>query len=288
MKISFTDFWGGFDPRNNFFVDLLKSIGHDCQVVPFSNDTTDLLIYSCFGFEHTVADKTRVKKIFYTGENRRPNFDECDYSLSFDFDDYEGKNIRLPLWLMQIDWFGTRDYGNPKFVIPPSELMSSRYSVRPKTEFCCIVCSNLTQNRLELLEKLSKYKDIHCYGKPFGNHSYGEDNKYEIISKYKFNICFENSLYPGYYTEKLIHAKVAGCLPLYWADKYCERDFNTASFLNLNDFSTMNDFVQHIIQLDRDEHLYTKMSHEYLFDRKEPSISSVQSALKQILMREEA
>jgi len=283
LNISFLDFWGDFDPYNNFFIDLIHTIYPDCKVVPFSNEKTDVLIYSCFGSNHNNADRKKVKKIFYTGENKRPNFNECDYSLSFDFDDYNQKNIRLPLWLMQIDWFKKINYGNPKFVIPLEELRISRYFKRPKKEFCCIVFNNPIPNRIEIFQKLSKYKTIHGYGSPFGNHFYGEDQKYEILSNYKFNICFENGIYPGYYTEKIIHAKVAGCLPLYWADKNCERDFNTNSFLNLNDFFNIDSYVERIIELDNNQEEYDNISSQYLFEGKEPSLDVIKSELKKII-----
>ena len=47
MKISFADFWDGFDYNNNFFRDLILSIDNSYNFIPFSNDT-DILIYSCF------------------------------------------------------------------------------------------------------------------------------------------------------------------------------------------------------------------------------------------------
>jgi hypothetical protein len=284
MNISFTDFWGdGFDPYSNFFIDLLQTINPKYKVVPFSNEQTDILIYSCFGNTHQSADRSKVKKIYYTGENKRPNYSECDYSLTFDFPDYGGRNIRLPLWMLQIDWFGKTNYGNPKFVIPPSELRRSRYSLRPKTQFCCIVFNNPIPNRIEILQKLSKYKDVHCWGRPFNNHFYGEDHKCEVLSNYKFNICFENGIHSGYHTEKAIHAKFAGCLPLYWANEACGQDFNTNSFLNLNDYSSMDEFVERIIRLDNNEEEYRFITSQYLFENKEPSLDELKQQLIRIL-----
>lgn len=283
MNISFSDFWTGFEWNNNFFADLIKSMYPNYNIIPFSNDSTDILIYSCFGTHHHHADRKKVKKIFYTGENKRPNYSECDYSFTFDFDDYGGKNIRIPLWLMQIDWFNKKNYGNPQFVIPQSELRSNVFSKKPKTKFCSIVFNSLIPNRVEILEKLSKYKKIDCYGVPFGNHFYGEDVKYRIISDYKFNICFENSLFPGYYTEKLIHAKTAGCLPLYSADKNCEKDFNSESFLNLSNFKNMDAFIEKIIELDNDEKEYTNIASKYLFEGKEPSLETIKYELRKII-----
>jgi alpha(1,3/1,4) fucosyltransferase len=282
MNISFADFWDGFDHTNNFFVDLLKSINPNYNFIPFS-DQTEILIYSCFGRSHHKANRNKVKKIFYTGENLRPNYNECDYSLTFDFDTYNGRNIRLPLWMLQIDWFNKINYNNPQFVIPPSELKTSRFSVRPKTKFCSIVFNNPTSTRIEIIDKLSKYKKVDCYGNKTANIGYGEDKKYEIVADYKFNICFENTLSPGYYTEKLLHAKVAGCLPLYWADKECKQDFNTLSFLNLNDYSNIDNFINHIIELDQCEKQYTNIVSQYLFENKEPSLNSLKDKIQKII-----
>ena len=64
----------------------------------------------------------------------------------------------------------------------------------------------------------------------------GEKYKLDIISDYKFNICFENTIHPGYYTEKLLHAKIAGCIPIYYSDEKMNIDFNEKCALNLYDF----------------------------------------------------
>ena len=94
MKISFTDFWDKFDPHNNFFLDLLNdALGGDIEVV--HPHQAEVLIYSCFGepqfggigAQHRFFDKNKIIKIFYTGENIRPNFDDCTFSFTFDFEE---------------------------------------------------------------------------------------------------------------------------------------------------------------------------------------------------------
>ena len=282
MNISFADFWDGFQDNNNFFIDLLKTINPNFNLVPFSSET-EILIYSCFGHSHHRANRSKVKKIFYTGENLRPNFNECDYSLTFDFDSYGGRNIRLPLWMLQIDWFNKKGYKNPQYVIPLNDIRKNPLMDKPKEQFCSIVFNGRSPHRWEIIEKLSKYKNVHCYGKPFGNWFYGEDVKLNVISNYKFNICFENSISPGYHTEKMIHAKTAGCLPLYWADNNCEKDYNKDSFLNLYNFNNLDEFVEKIIHLDTDDSAYNAITSEYLFKDKEPSLDFIKNQLIKIL-----
>ena len=289
MKLSFTDFWSGVDSHNNFFTDLFKTL-FNVEIVPLSNET-DVLIYSCFGNQHHTANRNKTKKIFYTGENKRPNFNECDYSFTFDFDDYDKKNIRVPLWLLQIDFFNKKNYGNPQYVIPLdllTENVNNPFFNKLKNGFCVIVNNHLANQRKELIEVLGSKKQIHGYGQVFGNNSwfYGEDKKIDLISNFRFNICFENGIFPGYYTEKIVHAKAAGCIPLYYTDKRCEEDFNKKCFLNLTDYSSIDEYVKKIIEIESTPSLYEEIKNEPLFNTPDYPIQyleKIKSQIKSIL-----
>ena len=68
MKLAFADFWDQFNPQNNFFKDLFSKVfSNVCVVSP--NQSPDILIYSCFGHTHHYTDRSKTKKIYYTGEN---------------------------------------------------------------------------------------------------------------------------------------------------------------------------------------------------------------------------
>ena len=267
MKIAFTDFWLDFDPENNFFTDLFRAIYGNVHVSHPSD--SDVLFFGPYSQTHLHFQREGLVKIFYTGENERPNFTWCNYSLTFDFDDYEGRNVRLPLWFLQLDWFNKKTYKNPEFVLPLEEVENNKYIEKPKNKFCALVNNNLFDDRVACINLLNKYKTVDCYGKPFGNWFYGESGKYNLLSDYKFSVCFENSLAPGggYYTEKLIHAKCAGTLPLYYADSRVKEDFNIKSFLNLNDYDSMQDLVDHVIEIDQNDNLYNEIINEPLFEK---------------------
>ena len=280
LKINFVDFWPDFQKNNNYFFHLLN-LKFDVEI---NEDDPDILFFSVDYAKQRNRDKYknhRCKKVFFSGENVRPNYasdsieypmysiGKCDFALTFDFSD-DPRHYRLPLWVLQIDWFEKNSYGNPQFVLPLDQIYDNPAFSKPKTKFCAFIFNNPVPHRLEILEKINKYRNVDGYGHPLGNWFYGEYNKYKILSDYKFSICFENSISPvgGYYTEKLFHAKTAGTVPIYWSDKDCAKDFNEKSFINLNDFDSMDDLVFHVQEVDKDPSLHSTYHEQPLFKNK--------------------
>lgn len=280
MKICFSDFWTPFDFNNNFFVNLLRELYENVEVTTPEN--ADVMFFSVFGNENTLYKD--CKKIFYTGENVRPDFNKCDYSLTFDFDDYGGKNFRLPLWYFYIDWFKVGTYDNPEWLIPESYLYGeNEFTKKEKNKFCSIVFSRLVDNRANTIEVLSSYKSVDKFGKCY-NSSYlpeGEKPKLDLISNYKFSICYENSLYPGYYTEKLLHAKVAGTIPIYLADQNFSKDFNPNCCINTLNMS-FEQILDKVKEIDCDDNLYHNIRNQPLFKEK-VSLDSITKNIISIL-----
>jgi hypothetical protein len=271
IKLSFTNFWGGFNPTKNFFYLSIKQFA---QVEITNPQDADVIIFSCYDSPNpyqrnqVYTNPTQYPgkiKIFYTGENLRPDYSNLDYALSFDFGD-NNKNIRLPLWMLYIDWFNMVDYEAPKFTVSLNEIENNKFYNTLKTKFCSIVYNHHSPYRDDIVLELSKYKPVDVYGSKYGNVGHGEDKKLEIISNYKFNLCLENSLHPGYYTEKLFHAKTAGCVPIYWADENASKDFNSKSFINLFDFNhNVRDLCEYVIELDKSNEKYFSIKNQPLF-----------------------
>lgn len=251
IKIAFTDFWGGFENNptgmtdyDNIFYRMLSEF-YDLEI---SNEP-DYLIYSVFGNNHYRFNN--CKKIFYTGENRRPNFDECDWSLSFDYLD-DVRNLRFPLSAITLYEGGVKDdfVKNIDFEKIKSE----------KTEFCNFIFSNPNAGLRNLLfQELSKYKRVDAGGRVLNNLGYLVDDKLKFQSKYKFSIAFENSEYPGYTTEKLVHPKLVDSIPIYWGNPVVDRDWNTKSFINAYNFDNILELVDFIKEVDNNDDLWYKM-----------------------------
>lgn len=124
-----------------------------------------------------------------------------------------------------------------------------------KKKFCNFIYSN-AQFRKVFFEKLSKYKKVDSGGSVLNNLGYKVQNKLDFIKDYKFTIAIENSFVQGYITEKLSDPLIAGSMPLYYGDPMVGEEFNTNSFVNLRDFKSINEAIEYIVELDKNDKLY--------------------------------
>ena len=241
IKINFSDFWVGFNKTDNYFYNLLK----DEFDIEISNNP-DHLFFSVFGNDHL---RYRCKKIFYTGENLKPDMDYCDYAFSFDYLD-DKRNYRLPHYLLYPGYY---DLVNKSV----DDSLVNR-------KFCNIVMSNGgCEKRNHFFHKLSKYKKIDSGGRAFNNIGYTVNDKRKFQSEYKFSITFENDAYrpenPGYTTEKIMESMVVNSIPIYWGNPLIYKEFNTKSFINYYDFKNEDDLIEYIIELDKNDDKYLEI-----------------------------
>ncbi|MBI4757369.1 MAG: glycosyltransferase [Betaproteobacteria bacterium] len=237
IRIGFADFWPGFDPRDNFFTRLLRR-RYPLEIT----DRPDFLFFSWFGRSHLAHDCVRI---YYTGENDRPDFNVCDYAFSFDFNDHPN-HYRLPLYALYLalDQLVKKDWDAERLLAE-------------KTGFCSFVISNpACRKRNRFFEKLSRYRPVDSGGRFMNNVGGPVPDKLEFIRRHKFVIAFENESHPGYTTEKIVEPMQVGSLPIYWGNPMIHRDFNPASFLNHHDFGSDDDLIDAIVELDRDDNLY--------------------------------
>ena len=265
IYINFSDFYTDFDICDNpFFVALSKK--HDVHI----STTPDFLFYSCFG-----TDFRRYKncvKIFYTGENLAPNFNECDYALGFSHLSFEDRYLRYNMLSASL----------PEGIMERSTLENSL----AERKFCNFVYSNESVGegsilRKQFCQKLMAYKHVDCLGKVLNNMTDGitprmndwVNGKLEVIRQYKFTIAFENSSTSGYTTEKMHHPLIANSVPIYWGDPKACHDVNPNAFINCHAFGSFDDVIQRIIEVDKDNSQYMSMirqpamQHDYNFDK---------------------
>ena len=149
---------------------------------------------------------------------------------------------------------------------------------------CAMLSSHLREPRGSLFKALEKVVPTQGFGAFFNkeikdHHSSGFLKK-DVLKGFSYNLCPENGLYPGYYTEKIPEAFYSGCLPITWADENIVADFNSSAFLNLqplfkSDFQELQDLILNKEKLGA-----------YQFQsllQKKPSIEPLKDYLKVIL-----
>jgi len=246
LKINFSDFWIGFDPRDNYFTKILNQ-SYELEI----SDEPEFLIYSVFGKRHLKFNST---KIFFTGENIIPDFNYCDYAIGFHHIKFEKRYLRYPLYLLSENSYN----------LAITKHLSIKNDEVLNRNFCNFIYSNKSATlRNEFFEKLNRYKRVDSGGKINNNIGYKVRDKLRFQKDYKFSIAFENSIGSGYTTEKILDAFAAGTIPIYWGNPSISLDFNPKSYINVHDYNNIEDVVLKVIELDNNPQMYI----EYL---KEP------------------
>jgi hypothetical protein len=282
-------FWPGFTLESSFLDYLLRQAFGSYALAP-NEQSADIVMSSVFD---ATWPRHPERTICFIGENVRPNYDLCAYSISSDFDNYSGRNFRLPLWYGQLQWPGFRVDGSAP--VPTNHAFENPVDIdtllRPRPPrvlkdsdlFCCFVASSYEQHRMLCLDRLMTKGHVDVFGnigKPL------QMSKYNILPRYRFNLCFENSSFPGYYTEKALQAWVGGCVPLYFSDRWYDADFNPKALINRIDFHTIDEFVDHVAKINSSPSAYSALFEQPLLTRRptlEPAIDFLKKAGKQIM-----
>ncbi len=231
------------------------------------------IIYSVFSTRHIHYDCVRI---FYTAENCRADFNFCDYAITYDYMDFEDRHLRYPLYLNNLACLDKNSALYQK---------SNFGSEFAKRKFCSFVVSNgkADELRSKVFDALNAYKRVDSAGKFKNNMGFLAGDKIAFLKDYKFNICFENCYTNGYITEKIIDAKKANSVPIYWGGGICKNEsnrlksrsfeslresdgvvFNKNAFVNLADFSSIDEMLEFVKYLDNDKNAYLAMLNEPL------------------------
>lgn len=105
---------------------------------------------------------------------------------------------------------------------------------------------------------------IKIYGKDWPNNISMEDSrqgewklrKFQILNKYAFNLCFENTISPNYITEKIWDSIENYCLPIYYGKgNNIYNIFPKKSFLDYSDFNNPRELFDYIENMTNLEYL---------------------------------
>lgn len=254
IKINFTDFWQGFDKKDNYFYNLLVK-----KYTVVINEKPDILFYSVFGKEYL---KYNCKRIFYSGENKRPNFLVCDFAFTYDFNKRKN-HFRLPLYSLYIEHHN---------MLPKLQQKKSKEEIaeiwNKKNKFCCMLVSNPNATkRIAFFKRLSEIKQVDSGGSVLNNIGGRVADKMEFINNYKFVLAFENESFNGYTTEKILEPIVMNCIPIYWGNKKIYLDFNPKRFVNYHDFDTEEALFKRLQEIEMNPKLAMEILSEPIFSK---------------------
>jgi len=258
-KITFTDFWQDFDGQ--FFKWIIEKAGYKVEIVS-GFDNPDLLFYSVFGKSHL---RYNCKKVFWTGENVRPNMESGDFALSFDFLDHPN-HYRFPLYAYQ-RWIWAREglnWGNMDLSIDQifdTKIWSKDELYKKKPNFCVFLQGNPGNIfRNEFFQRLNSVKRVDSAGSLFNNTGFvvGWREKLQFMKDYRFCIAFENSSHNGYTTEKIFEPMLVKTIPVYWGSDSAKIEFNEKSYVDVNGLS-IESAVEKVLSYENDTDLYYEM-----------------------------
>ena len=254
FRIKFLHMWDQFQVSYNFFTLLMsaymKAAGLEHVTVvgcgdEYTGKDIHMRVYGPYGL--TSIPNDGIPNVFTTCENVGAlSEDICKganvvLQTGFSKKEHNGTNyFRLPIWMMSMDWFGANNdkLVNPR-VIPVDWLTSSQGSGM-RNKFCSFVVTNpnnpIRNAALDLFSRIGHVDSAGRYKNNCGDAIFaglggggGERKKVEWLRQYRF------SLGDGYVTEKLFHAKAAGCVPIYWGDAEAViEDFQTGGFIIAN------------------------------------------------------
>lgn len=304
--VAYSDMWPGFQYDSNVILDALR---HEYPSETFrgcaydSSVTPHLLIFGPFG---TMWKKVPagVPKIMFSAENwPLPSDPSISLYLTSSYQE-DDTHFRLPTWMTFLDWYTTAtelpadSTANP-IRFPVSMAMRTHpVPFSQRSHFCGFVVSNPTcAFRNQAFQTINQYKKVDSGGSLYNNLGQplalrypggggGDLSKYHFFSERRFSISFENGQAPGYITEKVLHAKIAGCIPLYWGDAKTDSDFVPHSFINVSAVSDPQKLVQIIQSLESRPDICEQLAATPILDeeRKQKALSLL-SHMSQRIMR---
>lgn len=140
---------------------------------------------------------------------------------------------------------------------------------------------DLYKVRLDAAYYYSRRLDFRLYGIGWDRKIYGVPSKYDIaltrckagavddkiliMQKYRFALCFENCVFPGYVTEKIFDCFFSGCIPIYYGAPDISEFVPQESFIDFRMFSDLRELERFITELPDSEAIeYLKAAKRFL------------------------
>jgi hypothetical protein len=79
------------------------------------------------------------------------------------------------------------------------------------------------------------------------------ESKYEVLSRYRFSLCFENMTMKGYLTEKLFDCLYAGTIPLYLGAPDIRELVPEGAYIDCRNFGSWKEMWHDVSRIPKEE-----------------------------------
>ena len=188
-------------------------------------------------------------KIISTIENVVPDFNRYDYVMGFDYISFGDRYLRIPLFASYESYAALKK--QHEFTDEEKKMLLNR-------KFCSFVVTNAGADPLreKFFRELSKYKQVDSGGRFLNNIGGAVKDKLAFCSNYKFNIAIENSVCPGYTTEKIMEPLTVHSIPIYYGDPLVTNDFHEGCMVRIKNENDVQRAIEEIIFLDTHDDAY--------------------------------
>ncbi len=91
------------------------------------------------------------------------------------------------------------------------------------------------------------------------------EDKMDVLGRFRFAVCFENCVFPGYVTEKIFDCFMAGCIPIYLGAPDISDFVPASSFIDYRHFGNYTALERFMRQMTEPEAFkYLKSAREFL------------------------
>lgn len=198
--------------------------------------------------------------IWFTGENVRPPVGDWTGYLSFDLDPLGGRNAYCPLWWWTIGLMAPAQSQFMESAPDLDKLMSHREPESDRPGFIVAFINNPHPMRFHAIRALRRFGPVEVYGRAVGR---PVRSKLEVARSFRFVLCFENDVYPGYVTEKAIEAWACGAVPLWWGDDAAGY-LNPRAMINAAAFPSLDLMAEHAWRVYRSDDAWFELASQPL------------------------
>ncbi len=169
------------------------------------------------------------------------------------------------------DWVDNEKYFKMHLPVPRQSFTAARSKLTFGEKKLCtmiarwhtstLTAEELYSKRVDSIEYYEKHhpEDFDLYGRHWPKNAYQTHrgiaaNKIECLSRYRFSITYENSIQPGWITEKIFDCFSAACVPVYWGPKNISEYIPKECFIWRPDFESEDAVYRYLKAMPEREH----------------------------------